>query len=682
MAIDLNQCDQACFGCIKSYKRKHQLKVGQKFQIRCDGIPKDHIPLPILETIDESERDFARGMVDPVTWAANTLDWHCLDPDGEVWRRKNPDEYYKWVEEHPGEDILGHSRYHRPYQAEMLRCTAKRKVFRIGRQAGKTESLVTSMLYSMFTKPGVPDDEGFKIIVITPYQSQIDLIFTRMLQLIRSSPLTQNSLKRNVKAPIYTLELFNGSTVRGFTAGTKSGGNAEAVRGQTGHMLVFDEADYLTSGDMDAALAIITNYPNATVWMSSTPSGKRERFYEACNSKRYKEYHYPSWVNPLWNEDLEATFREQLTELGYVHEVGADFGEQEQGVFQNQYVQAAKSDYKYGEISPHHEWTYTIGVDWNDVKHGTTINVLGFNPRKNLFFIVDRAVVSRDGWTQLAACQKIAEYNRIWNPIAIYVDKGFGSTQIEVLRKFGYDSVADPKKGPTHPDSRLRTIVTPYDFGSTMETRDLFTKAPVKKHAKGFLVESAVRRFEANDIRFSEYDQPLEDQLLGYIIDRVTPSGNPVYKAGNEAAGDHALDALMLSIVAFTMEVTPLGKPKHDTNIAFSGQFGEKTQMEFDQGDLVFKRDNRENHKKTREKSRPEGKRTQVMEQQSLFGSPADMPGHNLNKASQPKPWSWEGFNRDAPRPRVRTLSEAESDARKRTGLSPRRGGRPRRKNI
>jgi hypothetical protein len=214
----------------------------------------------------------------------------------------------------------------------MLRCTSKRKVFRIGRQAGKTETLVISMLYHLFTKPGVPEDQGFKIVVITPYQSQIDLIFGRMMQLIRSSPLTNNSIKRNVKAPIYSIELHNESKVSGFTAGTKSGGNAESVRGQTANMLVFDEADYLSSGDIDAAMSIITNYPNATVWMSSTPSGKREKFYDMCHSKRYKEYHYPSNANPMWTDELNETFLEQLTEIGYKHEILAEFGEQEQGV--------------------------------------------------------------------------------------------------------------------------------------------------------------------------------------------------------------------------------------------------------------------------------------------------------------------------------------------------------------
>ena len=173
----------------------------------------------------------------------------------------------------------------------------------------------------------------------------------------------------------------------------------------------------------------------------------------------FKEYHYPSQVNPMWNEDLEALFKEQLTEIGFDHEILANFGEQEQGVFQNSYIQAAKADYSYGDYSYNNRWTYTIGVDWNDVQNGTTISVLGFNPTEKLFYVVDRHVVSREGWTQLSACNKIAELNRIWRPLVIYIDSGFGGTQYEVLRKYGYDSLADPAKGPTHPDSKLRDIL-------------------------------------------------------------------------------------------------------------------------------------------------------------------------------------------------------------------------------
>jgi len=1042
--LDLTQCDKTCLNCIKGYKSKHKLVAGQKFKIKCTGIP-DYEQLSLFG--ETSEQDTALSVLDPVRWAAETLDWHCLDPDGEIWKRKNPEEYNEWVGNHPGESILGQSRYHRPYQALMTRCQARRKVFRAGRQIGKSEALAVAILYNMFTKPGKTQDDGFDVIVIAPYQSQVDLVFKRLEQLIKSNPGTTNALSRYVKAPMYTMELNNKSIIKGFscvagtqivtsrglvniedvtlkdrvlskqednnltflpvtyvyapnykdvyrvvlnsghevtvsedhpfwtknqkwialkeltvgdhvaiandfkfppssaqpdrlayllglilgdgnitkktladgrprftsknpliqkqfedtlaelkigyrsqihsvtgskeytlrkrmnvphrrcqdkpyteltaliykyglndktsinkfipqvlinesssirlgllkglletdgflqsdgtagfcsiskelvfgvrnllnsfgikahirckkqagkdtpiatnqrvihsrydlyklcikskaytrklldlvdlsakgicyekcleackntrdvdvadisynkirsiepigkattydlsvgdgtnnfvangivlhnTAGTKSGGNAAAVRGQHADLLVFDEADYLAVADMDAALSIITNYPNASVWMSSTPSGKREKFFQTCFSTLWKEFYFPSSVNPMWNTEMEQMYKEQLTELGYIHEALAEFGEQEQGVFQNAYIQHAKSPYRYGSIPYTQGWKYTIGVDWNDTKIGTSIVVLGFNPVRNIFQVVDRCIVSKVGWTQLAACQKIAELNRIWRPIAIYIDSGYGSTQWEVLRKYGYDSAADGNKGRNHPDARLKDIVHKYEFGGTIETRDLFTKQPIKKPAKAWLVESTVRRFESGDIKFSDSDEELERQLSGYIIQRKTTAGVPVYGALDESIGDHTLDGLMLSVVAFTMELTPFGKPKYSADIAFSGQFGEKSLPDQDIS-LTMKSDERQ-----KPNSKPEMSRTVGIEKTSLLGVNQEMPGAHLVRETSVGLWYWPGFGHDQPRPKIRSLAQAERDAQMKFGLRP-RIKKPQRKNI
>jgi len=680
--LDLNKCDKVCLSCIQKYKCKHKLVAGQKFKIPCSGIPKFE-QLEFLFDIPEEEKQAAVAVLDPVTWAAQTLDWHCLDPDGEVWKRKNPNEWETWKKEHPDEDIFGKSRYHRPYQADMLRCGARNKVFRIGRQAGKTEAIVISMLFHLFTKPGIPENEGFKIVVLTPFQAQIDLIFKRMEELLHGSAVTSNSIQRNVKAPIYTITLHNNSEIRGFTAGTKSGGNADAVRGQHANMLVFDEADYLAAKDMESALSIITNYPDACVWMSSTPSGKREQFYTKCLADDWKEFYFPSQINPLFDARMDKLFHDGMSEIAYKHEVLAEFGEQEEGVFQNAYIQAARIDYKYGDIPRNKNWVYTIGVDWNDTKNGTTIVVLGYDTSRNIFYVVDRSTVSRDGWTQLSACQKIADYNRIWLPSTIYIDAGYGATQFEILRKYGYDSTVNPSKGPTHPDSRLKDIVKRYDFGSKVEVHDLWTHAPINKAAKPFLVESTARRFESNDIRFSKYDELLEKQLQGYIVDHVTMTGAPVYKAGNEVAGDHVLDALMLAVVGFIMEKTPLGKPRYQTGIALAGQFGENRKVEIFPGDTVITNDKSKEKESERDRIRPGMSRTAGVQRTSLIGLTAEMPANHVDHGEQLGLWDYPGFMKDGPKPRILTMAESENAAKKRLGLwGPRTLNRPRRKNI
>lgn len=681
--LDLNQCDVACLGCIKTYKKKHELVEGNKFKILCNGIPDDYVSKDIRQTISKDEAEAAESILDPVTWARENLDWHCSDPEGEVWKRRNPQEYLGWVQRNPDESIEGKSRYHRPYQAEMLRCTSNWKVFRIGRQAGKTEALVVSMLYNLYTKPGLPENEGFKVVVIAPYQTQVELIFSRLRELINSSDELKNSVARDVKAPNYTIELKNGSTVKGFTAGTKSGGNADSVRGQHAHMLVFDEADLLSSGDIDSALAVVTNNPDATIWMSSTPTGKRGKFFGTCNSDLWREFHYSSHVNPMWTDKLDVLYKQQLTELAYKHEILAEFGEQAEGVFQNSYIQASKEDYNYSEMARDLTWIYTIGVDWNDVKNGTTISVIGFNPIENRFKIVCREKVQKTGWNQLSACKKIQDVNRIWRPIAIYLDAGHGGTQWEVLRKEGYDAVLDPTRGATHPDSKLR-YVKQYEFGGTVETHDLFTRQKIKKPAKPFLVENAVRRFESNTIIFSKYDEELEKQLQNYIIERVNPSGIPVYKAREDTIGDHALDSVMLALVAFTLEETPFGKVIHRIDIGFTGNFGDRIDPVVSEGDTAVVDPRMRTKNKASQRAKPSMNRNAgVTESSSILGRDREIPANHMNSSrSEVKLWAWPGFGHDAPKPKVRTLSEAVNEAKDRKGINRFRGGRPRRKNI
>lgn len=289
-----------------------------------------------------------------------------------------------------------------------------------GRQIGKSDTLCVSILHKLFT------NRGYAVTVITPYQSQIELLFGRIHELISGNTELINSIKEKRKSPYYYMELHNGSYIKAFSAGTKSHSEAGTVRGAHAHFLLFDEADMLSRGDLDASLALITNFPDAIVWLSSTPTGKRETFYNACFDPTYVDFSYPSSVNPMFTEELDQFFKRSLTESGYIHEVLADFGEDTQGVYQKKYIDYGKSSYNYGDLKPSAGWTYSFGVDWND-NAGSIIMVTGFNPGDNNYYLVDKQVVKKDGWTQTSAVQKIVQLNRYWNPAFIYVDVGYGS---------------------------------------------------------------------------------------------------------------------------------------------------------------------------------------------------------------------------------------------------------------
>lgn len=342
----------------------------------------------------------------------------------------------------------------------------------------------------------------------------------------------------------------------------------------THNCIYLDEADYLAEADINAILAIMTEHPDVRVWASSTPTGFRQHFWAWCENPRWKEFHFPSTVLPHWNKELELECREYAgTESNYLHEYMAAWGNPEQGVYQHTFIEAAKTQYEYIDMQPESGWIYCIGVDWNDAKIGTEICVVGWNPADKKHYIVARANIDKVGWTQTRAIEKLIELNRLWKPGFIYVDAGYGQVQYELLTKFGWDSLKT--KGPNHPDSKFREHLVSYNFSSKIIVHDLYTKQPIEKDAKPFLVNNSVRCFEQGEIKYPTSDKELTEQLHDYRIDRISTSGRPVYKPSAKA-GDHGLDALNLALVAFKLKMTELGQPTYNPIIGFSGQFGDK----------------------------------------------------------------------------------------------------------
>jgi len=535
--------------------------------------------------------------------------------------------------------------------------------------SGKSETLAITALYYACTR------KDFHIVILTPMKTHTEVLFKRLDELLRKSADLRNSIVRKIKAPIYTIELSNGSTIEGFTAGERSGGEADVVRGRSVNLLIFDEADMLSAATFDSSLATIINFPDAIVWVSSTPKGKKERFYKCCvESPDFQEFHYPSQVNPNWGDEQEQFFRDKLTDIGYKQEVLAEFSTQVEGVYQRKFVEQAMKDYHYKDEAPQPGWIYCVGVDWNDVEVGTRILVVGYNPAINKFRVVSKDRVSKEGWNQVAAMRKIRDINRLWNPSWIYVDARPSPAHIEMLRLYGAEAAQDPQRGPNHPDVRLKDIVKGYEFGSKIETHDIFSKEKVKRPAKVFLVENSVRRFEASQVEFPKEDTELEAQLLGYIIDRYTTSGIPIYKAGNTEAGDHDIDAMNLALIGFTLEMTILGKPRWSGRIGIVNEplgaiVNKKEEEEASIASVqVIKEKKKKILREARIESLPSLGRGELRSD-SIWDR--DLPANNTNTSHSRKLWSWPGWERDDPAPRWR----------RRSGLLRARG-KPSRKNI
>ena len=335
----------------------------------------------------------------------------------------------------------------RDYQEEMLRDKSVRKVYRCGRRTGKSETMIVEGLHKAYTH------KNFRILYVTPYENQVNLIFTRMRELIHDSPLLKQEVVKMKNSP-YTVELKNGSTILGFTTGASSNSGAASIRGQRADAIFMDEIDYMAENDYSTVAAIAGERVDISICASSTPTGKRSTFYRMCTdpSFGYHQHFHPSMDNPNWCKQMEDQFRSEMTDSQYEHEILAEFGTEEMGVFNKDKLDLAMTFdyYAYNELTDMQQrkckkenawptiYTYgkdriapynpfrCVGIDWDAYGTTSSIIVLDFDVNMKKFRVIKRIEVPRSEYTIDNAVNYVIEVNRIYQPAWIYADRGYG----------------------------------------------------------------------------------------------------------------------------------------------------------------------------------------------------------------------------------------------------------------
>ncbi|WP_169794183.1 phage terminase large subunit family protein [Alicyclobacillus shizuokensis] len=495
---------------------------------------------------------------DPVKWAY----WKLKDPKGNPWRAR-------WYQKKIIDGIMKGDR---------------RIAVRMGRRVGKTETLVVFCLWYAF------HHRNARLLIAAPYENQVRLIFMRLNEMIDDCDELRESIRTRTKNP-FIIQFNNGSSIMGFTVGATSGQSGASVRGQRADWIFLDEIDYMDRDGIDAVTAVALEDPaRIGIWCSSTPTGKRSFFYEICTNPDtgYKAYHFPSMVNPDWDERMEAQMRATMTEQSYIHEVLAEFGEETVGVFAKSAVERAKSQflYSYRELNAYEREQYErqgfkmdeiiyygpytvskpappairiIGVDWDKYANDTQIIVTEFDEFLKKFRVAFRAEIPRGEFTLDNAVKKIIELNAIYDPRLIYIDRGFGEYQIETLRLYGRE----------HPETGLDRKIRPVHFGQKIEVRDPATREVDMKDVKPFMVNQTALLLERDKIVLSPFDDMVWKQMMDYQVVKITQNGRPVYTSENE----HALDAFMLTILGFTLEFPDITQILEEVKVARTNKF-------------------------------------------------------------------------------------------------------------
>lgn len=499
--------------------------------------------------MDDMEREIRK---DPVKWAY----WKLKDPKGNKWRAR-------WYQKTMIEGIMNGDR---------------RIAARMGRRVGKTETMVVFCLWYAF------HHKNSRLLIATPYEHQVRLIFMRLAELVRDCD-ELNATVSITKNP-FIADFTNGSKIMGFTVGANEGQAGASVRGQRADFIFMDEIDYMSRGGIDAVTAIAMENPKEIgIWCSSTPTGKRDFFYDVCTNPDtgYKSYWFPSMVNPDFDASMEGELRATMTAQGYIHEVEAEFGEETVGVFNKDAVERAKSQYLYSyrELNVWERKQYEkqgfkledivyigpyslkkpapkahriIGVDWDKFGEATQIIVTEFDEFLKKFRVCERIEIARGDWTYDNAVNKIIELNDIYDPKFIYVDAGHGEYQIEMLRKHSREN----------PNSGMDKKVKRIQFSQNIEIQDPVTRVIDKKDAKNFMVNQTAILLERDQIVLSPFDDMVWKQMMDYQVIRISQNGKPIYTSENE----HSLDAFMLTILGFTIEFPQITKILEDIRIA------------------------------------------------------------------------------------------------------------------
>lgn len=350
--------------------------------------------------------------------------------------------------------------------------------------------------------------------------------------------------------------------------------------------IYMDEVDYMGDSDFDTVTTIAAERSDIGIFMSSTPTGRRSNFYKACTDKKmgYTEHYHPSTHNPNWGPAMEAEFRSQLSDSGYVHEILAEFGTQETGVFNKEkvdlamthlcysydsfdYYQAARVKdnnlrpemllYSKDTRAPINPFR-TMGVDWDKYSAGSSIIILDYDVKTRKFKVIKRIEVPRGEYSYDNAINMIVELNEIYNPSWIYCDRGAGEYQIERLQLIGKEN----------PYTGLHNKVKGWQFKNTLDITNPVTGEITKEPLKPFMVTQLQIAFERDRMMLSEFDEHLHKQLIDYTVEKVGRDNKPTFTSKNE----HFVDALGLAYLAFVLEFTELTntiKKLEHTNKAF-----------------------------------------------------------------------------------------------------------------
>lgn len=163
----------------------------------------------------------------------------------------------------------------------------------VNHNSGKSVTMCALTLWWAAVYPMVEVLEGKskkqkpqRIILATPYETQIKELWSIYVSLIADSPLLKTQVEKIRTSDIHTIEFSNGSKIEGYTIGISSSNKGTSLRSLSADILFIDEMDFIPREIMEEVIIpIATTHTECRIFICSTPSGKRELYWEYCFPK-------------------------------------------------------------------------------------------------------------------------------------------------------------------------------------------------------------------------------------------------------------------------------------------------------------------------------------------------------------------------------------------------------------
>lgn len=198
-----------------------------------------------------------------------------------------------------------------------------------GRRLGK------SMLNINLSCKFALENDGAKVLIVTPSADQRDVIWNDFLRLFENAPFI-NKMDRTMK-DIY---IGNGSIIK-FRLGSFPA--AESLRGNAFDMIIIDEATMIDEALWTEILmpTLATSTKKPKVLFTSTPKSAGDWFYKQYqfgldpNMKEYRSIHAPSSSSPYVNLNFLEQMKRALPPNIYRQEIEAEFLSDSGALFEN-----------------------------------------------------------------------------------------------------------------------------------------------------------------------------------------------------------------------------------------------------------------------------------------------------------------------------------------------------------